>query len=250
MRLRWWESAALAPPLVLGTLFLAAQAWVAGVVLVALVAVVATSRAHIMERNVAGFHAKTRGQLILLRASGLLAIYFTLVALLFVMRIHHWTKSSQGQVAFYASVGLALYLIRDVWRAGNEATDWILGGDAEARVAAELDPLRESGWTVIHNVLREGRGNVDHVVIGPGGDYAIETKSGKYRPTDRGQAVSNAIWVKEKFSRRYVTAVLCVGKDPPAEPQLVRHGNSTLWVAAPEQLRALIEEQPSVRRQR
>lgn len=243
MRLSWWESAALALPLLLGVLFLASHIWAAGVVLIALVAVVAASRAHIAERNIAGFHTRVRGRLLLLRGIALLAIYFTVVVLLFVMRAHHWTNTSQGRVAFYASVGLAFYLIRDVWRAGNEATDAIVGGDAETRVAAELAPLQERGWSIIHNVLREGRGNVDHVALGPRAAFAIETKSGKYRATDRGQAVSNAIWVKEKFSQRFVTAVLCVGKDSPVAPMFVRHGNASLWVVGPGQLRGLLEKE-------
>lgn len=243
MRLRWWESAALALPLLLGVLFLISHLWVAGVVLVALVTVIGASRAHIAERNIAGFHTRARGRLLLLRGIALLAIYFTVVALLFVMRADHWTDTSQGRVAFYASVGLAFYLIRDVWRLGNEAADAVVGGDAETRVAGELEPLRDKGWSIIHNVLREGRGNVDHVVLGPGAAFAVETKSGRYRATDRGQAVSNAIWVKEKFSQRFVTAVLCVGTEPPATPMLVRHGNSTLWVVGPGQLRGLLEKQ-------
>src|SRR5438874_7867602 len=107
MRLRWWESAALALPLLLGVLFLSSQSWVAGVVLLALVAIAAVSRAHVVERNIAGAFALTRGRLLLLRAIGLLTIYFTVVALLFVMRADHWTSTIQGQVAFHASVVLA-----------------------------------------------------------------------------------------------------------------------------------------------
>src|SRR4029077_1101345 len=32
------------------------------------------------------------------------------------------------------------------------------------------------GWQVIHDVSF-GRGNIDHVIVGPGGIYTVETKS-------------------------------------------------------------------------
>ncbi len=39
-----------------------------------------------------------------------------------------------------------------------------------------LDGCREHGWRVIHDASL-GRGNVDHIVIGPAGVFTIETKS-------------------------------------------------------------------------
>ncbi len=43
-------------------------------------------------------------------------------------------------------------------------------------VAEALDGLRAAGYQVIHDLVREGRFNIDHVVVGPSGVYAIETK--------------------------------------------------------------------------
>jgi len=118
-------------------------------------------------------------------------------------------------------------------RLGDRAENYIAGGDAEEAVGAQLRPLRDEGWVVVDNVVRDdGGGNVDHFASAPGGRtaYAIETKSGKTRAADRGQAISNAIWAKNKFGARYVTAVLCVGKDAPEEPTQVPHGRSTVWL--------------------
>ena len=91
-------------------------------------------------------------------------------------------------------------------------------------------PLRKDGWVVVHNVLRDDvGGNVDHFVSSPTRKaFAIETKSGRLRAADRGQAISNAIWAKDKFGVRFVTAVICVGTDRPVEPTLVKHGNATV----------------------
>jgi hypothetical protein len=50
------------------------------------------------------------------------------------------------------------------------------GARAEEHVGAVLDQLPRSRWRVIHDASL-GRGNVDHIVIGPPGVFTIETKS-------------------------------------------------------------------------
>jgi Nuclease-related domain len=60
------------------------------------------------------------------------------------------------------------------------ADRWLRGARGEERVGAVLDGLSGRGWLAIHDVSL-GRGNVDHVVVGPGGVFAVETKSHKGR---------------------------------------------------------------------
>ncbi len=50
------------------------------------------------------------------------------------------------------------------------------GAMAEEQVGALLDGLARERWRVVHDVSL-GRGNVDHIVIGPPGLFTIETKS-------------------------------------------------------------------------
>ncbi|HEY4451278.1 MAG TPA: nuclease-related domain-containing protein [Solirubrobacteraceae bacterium] len=50
------------------------------------------------------------------------------------------------------------------------------GAVGEEQVGAVLDALAPEQWTVIHDASL-GRGNVDHIVIGTGGLFTIETKS-------------------------------------------------------------------------
>jgi hypothetical protein len=50
------------------------------------------------------------------------------------------------------------------------------GASAEEHVGGLLDELAEGEWRVIHDATL-GRGNVDHIVIGPGGVFTVETKS-------------------------------------------------------------------------
>ncbi len=50
------------------------------------------------------------------------------------------------------------------------------GASAEEHVGSLLEQLPASEWHVIHDASL-GRGNVDHILIGPAGIYTIETKS-------------------------------------------------------------------------
>lgn len=68
------------------------------------------------------------------------------------------------------------------WRrflGGNFERDygtWSRGAEGEEVVGAVLEGMAEKGWHVIHDVSF-GRGNIDHVVVGPGGIFTVETKS-------------------------------------------------------------------------
>jgi hypothetical protein len=50
------------------------------------------------------------------------------------------------------------------------------GASGEEHVGGLLDGLVGSGWVVIHDASL-GRGNVDHILIGPPGVFTVETKS-------------------------------------------------------------------------
>ncbi|MGH9046255.1 MAG: nuclease-related domain-containing protein, partial [Acidimicrobiales bacterium] len=50
------------------------------------------------------------------------------------------------------------------------------GAAGEEQVGAMLEQLTAEGWRIVHDASF-GRGNVDHILIGPGGVFTIETKS-------------------------------------------------------------------------
>jgi Nuclease-related domain len=50
------------------------------------------------------------------------------------------------------------------------------GASGEEQVGRLLESLSERGWRVVHDASL-GRGNVDHILIGPGGVFTVETKS-------------------------------------------------------------------------
>jgi hypothetical protein len=57
---------------------------------------------------------------------------------------------------------------------------WDRGAEGEEHVGKLLEALVERGWRPVHDVSL-GRGNIDHVLIGPGGLFTIETKSHRGR---------------------------------------------------------------------
>jgi hypothetical protein len=72
------------------------------------------------------------------------------------------------------------------------------GVTGEERVGAILEHLRAEGWSAIHDVAT-GRGNVDHIVVGPGGLFTVETKSRRGR-VDVGRIDER--WLKQAYAQR------------------------------------------------
>jgi hypothetical protein len=58
-----------------------------------------------------------------------------------------------------------------------EAVAWRRGAAGERRTARLLGPLERQGWVVLHDLAVPGsRANIDHLVIGPGGVFVIDSK--------------------------------------------------------------------------
>lgn len=80
-------------------------------------------------------------------------------------------------VIFSVFLGLALtWSVPRYVRALNRFRRLRLGLDGERTVAENLDLLRADGHVVLHDLVGPGF-NVDHVVVGPTGIYAVETKT-------------------------------------------------------------------------
>jgi hypothetical protein len=68
-----------------------------------------------------------------------------------------------------------LWLLEALQFHGEQAASISLGGLAEQWTSHELKKLRRAGWRLIDRVEFEDM-DVDHVLVGPGGVLAIETK--------------------------------------------------------------------------
>jgi Nuclease-related domain len=63
------------------------------------------------------------------------------------------------------------------FRPSTEAVAWRRGAAGERRTARLLGPLERQGWAVLHDLAVPGSpANLDHLVIGPGGVFVIDSK--------------------------------------------------------------------------
>jgi len=63
------------------------------------------------------------------------------------------------------------------FRPSRDAVAWRRGAAGERRTARLLAPLERHGWAVLHDLAVPGsRANIDHLVIGPGGVFVIDSK--------------------------------------------------------------------------
>lgn len=112
-------------------------------------------------------------------------------------------------VTFIAAITTVLMTIALADRRLSPSLDRRLRGlEGEQRVGAVLDGMHGLGWKALHDV-DTGRGNIDHVVVGPGGLVTIETKSHRgRRRVDRldsrwlGQAYAQKRWLEAMTGMR------------------------------------------------
>ncbi|HZO66196.1 MAG TPA: nuclease-related domain-containing protein [Kribbellaceae bacterium] len=63
------------------------------------------------------------------------------------------------------------------FRPSSEAIAWRRGAAGERRTARLLGPLEQLGWVVLHDLaVPGGRANIDHLAIGPGGIFVVDSK--------------------------------------------------------------------------
>ena len=75
-----------------------------------------------------------------------------------------------GLVAMAAGWGLR-------FRPSTDAIAWRRGAAGERHTAQLLRPLERHGWAVLHDLaVPRSRANIDHLVIGPGGVFVIDSK--------------------------------------------------------------------------
>jgi hypothetical protein len=72
------------------------------------------------------------------------------------------------------------------------------GNEAEIHVGTILADMEQKGWRALHDI-QTGHGNIDHIAIGPGGLFTIETKSrrGKVKASN-----VNPAWLKQAYAQR------------------------------------------------
>ncbi|MFB7178030.1 nuclease-related domain-containing protein [Streptomyces sp. NPDC056257] len=72
--------------------------------------------------------------------------------------------------------GLLGRAVARMLRRGADGDSWRTGLAGERRVGEELDRLTRRGWRVLHSVPLPRQVDIDHLLIGPGGVFTINTK--------------------------------------------------------------------------
>ncbi|MGW1588341.1 nuclease-related domain-containing protein [Streptomyces sp. NPDC002386] len=126
-------------------------------------------------------------------------------------------------------------------RRPSEWDSWRKGLAGERRVGAELNRLGRHGWRVLHSIPLANQVDIDHLLIGPGGVFSINTKHHDRRAVwvgdnsvkvDHGKPAPYAR--KSRAEAKRVARVLERYCDfpVPVEPVLVFVGVSELKVVA------------------
>ncbi len=67
------------------------------------------------------------------------------------------------------------YIMRKIIKRQESIRNYRLGYECELVVGQELNLLMRNGWDVFHDVPKNS-GNIDHIVVGAAGVFAVETK--------------------------------------------------------------------------
>ena len=90
-----------------------------------------------------------------------------------------------GSLGWLAGLIIAGYLGLQLWSTSSHITAYGIGAEGERMTGRVLDKL--DGCMVLHDRKIPGsKGNIDHVAIGPGGVFVIETKRYKGEVTVKG----------------------------------------------------------------
>lgn len=118
----------------------------------------------------------------------LLPVLLPLALYAYFITLVHFTKGKISSSVLYLFVIILAcvlaFLIWKVSKAFSRRNDLRLGLDAEMAVGQELNQLMRQGCAVYHDFPADNF-NIDHIVIGPNGVFAVETK-GRAKPTEKG----------------------------------------------------------------
>jgi hypothetical protein len=157
----------------------------------------------------------------------------------------HLTVAQTSLAAIVAaSAGLVVLVLalRVAWqrwaRVPQPVTAWQRGAAGEQQVARALAPLAASGWIVLHDrALPRTGANLDHLVIGPTGIYAIDTKNYRGRvwfdghrlrisTRDFHTAAAGVTFAARRAHQGIANALQRPGWDPVVTPVLCLAGHS------------------------
>ena len=133
------------------------------------------------------------------------AFFVATAAFLFAVAGH---RVGLGGSALFLVLVLAAKLRLE--QRADDAIRWLRGARAEEAVGDTLNELRREGWTLMHDVVQRGEGNIDHIASGPNGVYLIETKCRAYKDETQLTKVKRQAAKLHEELGVWVTPVICL----------------------------------------
>jgi len=96
------------------------------------------------------------------------------------------------EIYFIIIIGILLFAIFKAIKIIRKRRNLQLGFECEVAVGQELNQLMQDGYYVYHDFLAD-KFNIDHIVIGSGGVFAVETK-GRTKPTSKNASVDARVF--------------------------------------------------------
>lgn len=93
-------------------------------------------------------------------------------------------------LGWLAGLVVLLYLALQFWGAKQHIESYGKGAEGERKTGRALEDRKLAGYRVLHDRRIPGsRANIDHIAIGPGGVFVVETKSYKGKLEIRGEEI-------------------------------------------------------------
>jgi hypothetical protein len=104
-------------------------------------------------------------------------------------------KRNIGSILVYVlfTAALTILLLAKVWRSLKKRSSLYLALDCELAVGQEFNNLMVDGYRVYHDFPAE-KFNIDHVVVGPKGVFAVETKGRAKKNKKGGTAEATVVY--------------------------------------------------------
>jgi hypothetical protein len=120
------------------------------------------------KRGLKAYRRRMRAPLLMV----VVPMFFFFWFVVFSRHLDPWSLAAGAVLA--SAMGLVEY-VRD--GAPSHIQKWQRGAQGERLTEKALRPLERQGWSVVHDVQRDGRANIDHIVNGPPGYFLLETKN-------------------------------------------------------------------------
>jgi len=102
-----------------------------------------------------------------------------------VLKSQSFTAKQAHEFSLLLAVIAFLSLATEAIRRRPTTEAFRIGAEGEERIGSVLDRISSRGYTLMHDVPLRGYGNIDHIAVGPGGVFTIETKNAAGRVTIR-----------------------------------------------------------------